>query len=117
MISVRGEGKTFSYPALILQLSSLLALLTVAINISDVIMLKWPWIKEEHRNLYFANKCANTDDYTSLQEKINLIEQEQAKRLKKIKRSEMMMNGGEEEEKGGEFVSNKRKGNNRESSD
>ena len=116
MISVRGEGKTFSYPALILQLSSLLALLTVAVNISDVIMLKWPWIKEEHRNLYFANKCANTDDYTSLQDKINLIEQEQAKRLKKIKRSEMMMQGGEEEEKG-EFVINKRKGNNRDSSD
>ena len=78
-------------------------------------MLKWPWIKEEHRNLYFANKCANTDDYTSLQEKINLIEQEQAKRLKKIKRAEMM-NHGEEEEKG-DFLFNKRKGNNRDSSD
>ena len=53
---------------------------------SDLYMLQWPWLKEEHRKLYFANKCANTDDYTMLQEKINLVEQEQAKRLKKINR-------------------------------
>ena len=64
----------------------MLALLTVAVNLSDLYMLQWPWLKEEHRKLYFANKCASTDDYTMLQDKINLVEQEQAKRLKKINR-------------------------------
>lgn len=74
LLTVKGQGKTFSVPAFILQISSLLALLTVAVNISDLIMLNFPWIKEEHRKLYFLNKCQNTEDYTSLQEKINLIE-------------------------------------------
>ncbi len=77
LVTVKGEGNTFSIPALILQLASLLALLNIAVTISDLIMLKLPWIPEEHRRMYFEYKCETTDDYTSLQDKINMIESEQ----------------------------------------
>ncbi|TNV72523.1 hypothetical protein FGO68_gene6281 [Halteria grandinella] len=86
--TVRGEGKRLSIPAVILQVSSALALLSIATTISDVIMLNLPMLPEEHRRLYFAYKCENSEDFTNLQEKINLIKTEQQKRLKKIKRGE-----------------------------
>lgn len=76
LFTVHGIGKTLSIPAIILQLSSALALLNIAATICDVIMLNWPWLPEEHRKLYFRYKCEDTEDFTSLQEKINLVETE-----------------------------------------
>jgi hypothetical protein len=45
-------------------------------------------LPEEHRELYFRYKCENSEDFSNLQEKINLIKTEQQKRLKKIKRGD-----------------------------
>lgn len=96
---LRGEGKRLSIPAVILQVSSALALLNIATTISDVIMLNLPMLPEEHRRLYFGYKCENSEDFTNLQEKINLIKTEQQKRLKKIKRGE---EGRKDQDPGGQ---------------
>lgn len=76
LVQVKGVGKRLSIPAIIMQISSALALLNIATTISDVIMLNLPMLPAEHRKLYFNYKCENSEDFTNLQEKINLIKKE-----------------------------------------
>jgi hypothetical protein len=61
-------------------------LLKIAAIISDFIMLNLPLIPEEHRELYYIYKCETSDNFTSLQERVYVVETEQKKRLKKMKK-------------------------------
>jgi hypothetical protein len=64
LVDVTGEGKTLSLAAFIMQISSALALLTIAITITDIIMLHFPWLK--HRKLYFRYKIEDSEDFSNL---------------------------------------------------
>lgn len=69
-----------------MQISSLLALLNIAVTISDLIMLRAPFLPELHRKLYFKYKIEDSEDFSNLQEKLDIIDKEQEKRMKKLKR-------------------------------
>ena len=81
-----GSGNTLSMDKIILQVSSALALLNIAIAICDIIMLYCPCLNKEHREMYGKYKIEDSEDFSNLQEKLDLIEKEQEKRLKKIQR-------------------------------
>eukprot|EP00347_Sterkiella_histriomuscorum_P000775 403374552 len=83
---VQGYGNTLSYASIILQISSALALLNIAATLCDLIMLYCPLLKKEHREKYFDYKIEDSEDFSNLQERVDLIEKEQEKRLKKIKK-------------------------------
>ena len=69
-----------------MQVASGLALLNIAATVCDLIMLYCPLLKKEHREQYMNYKLEDSEDFSSLQEKLDLVEKEQEKRLKKIKK-------------------------------
>jgi len=73
---VKGSGNTLSIAAIILQVSSAFALLTIAKVLTDLIMLYFPLLPKTHRQLYLHYKIEDSEDFSDLQEKINLIEKE-----------------------------------------
>lgn len=76
IIQVLGHGNTISPAQIILQLASALALLNIVATLCDLIMLYCPLLKKEHREKYFDYKIEDSEDFSNLQEKINLIEKE-----------------------------------------
>ncbi|CDW76075.1 p2x purinoceptor 4 [Stylonychia lemnae] len=94
IVQVQGEGNFISIASIILQISSGLALLNIVATVCDLIMLYCPLLKKEHREKYNDYKIEDSEDFSNLQEKIDLIEKEQEKRLKKIKKERKKANSG-----------------------
>ena len=76
IFNVKGVGQTMSVPAIILQLSSGLALLSIAAVFTDWIMLYMPLLPETQRKLYFMYKIEDSEDFSNLQEKLDVIDKE-----------------------------------------
>lgn len=76
ILEVQASGNTLSIASIILQVASALALLNIVATICDLIMLYCPLINKQHREQYFDYKIEDSEDFSNLQEKLDLVEKE-----------------------------------------
>mmetsp|Transcript_17303 Transcript_17303/g.52102 ORF Transcript_17303/g.52102 Transcript_17303/m.52102 type:complete len:408 (-) Transcript_17303:166-1389(-) len=70
LVDSGGIGRRVSMPLIIIQLGSCLALLKLAGILVDFLMLKMP---QERKDAYNRCKVETTDDYSDLQDRLNLV--------------------------------------------
>jgi len=75
LVDCSGVGRKTSLPLVVVQIGSCISLLRVAMMLADFIMLKL-YPNEDRRDAYLNCKITMTDDYSDLQDRLNLIKQE-----------------------------------------
>jgi len=76
LVDCSGVGRKTSLPLIVVQIGSCISLLRVCMMVADFIMLNVP---TDRRDAYLACKIKMTDDYSDLQDRLNLIKDEQRK--------------------------------------
>jgi len=78
LVDCSGVGRKTSLPLIVVQIGSCISLLRVVMMLVDFIMLKL-YPNEDRREAYLNCKVKPTDDYSDLQERLNLIKDEISK--------------------------------------
>jgi len=86
LVDCSGVGRQASLPLVIVQIGSCIALLRVAMWVTDFVMLTM-WPSAERRLAYKQCKINYTEDYSDLQERLNLIKTENRKEARVIQAS------------------------------
>lgn len=73
LVDSSGIGKTFSVVLTITQVGSAIALIRVAAMVADYLMLKCFLYDKTRRDTYYKCKVQETEDFSDLQDRINLI--------------------------------------------
>jgi len=74
LVDSSGIGKKDSLVLAIIQVGSAIALIRVAAIVADNLMLYMPLYSQTRRDAYYKCKVHETNDYSDLQDRINLIE-------------------------------------------
>mmetsp|Transcript_102689 Transcript_102689/g.320011 ORF Transcript_102689/g.320011 Transcript_102689/m.320011 type:complete len:412 (-) Transcript_102689:65-1300(-) len=70
LVDSAGIGRRVSWPLIVIQLGSCLALLRLAATLADWVMLKLP---QERQEAYNRCKVETTEDFSDLQDRLNLV--------------------------------------------